>query len=74
MGNNFISNMSVINLYIFYRLLVYRKVSFYEVDISKEKFIRYIANIRYMLDEFHIYHISIDYDKLNEIYILNGIL
>lgn len=72
--NYFISNMSVINLYIFYRLLVYRKVSFYEIDISKEKFIRYIANIRYMLDEFHIYHISISYDKVNEIYILNGIL
>lgn len=74
LSNCYISNMAVINLYLLYRLFVYRKVSFNDLDISKAKFIRYMSNIKFMLDEFHIYHISIIYDKLNECYILMGTL
>ena len=75
MGKNYyISEACVINLFILYRLLAYGYVSRDEFDISNNKFKRYMANIRYMLDEYHIYHISIVYDPIHKIYRLMGSL
>ena len=62
------------NLNILYRLLIYGYVSLDDYNISAQRFMRYIANIRYMLDEFHIYHISIVYDPVNKMYKLVGTL
>ena len=61
--NCYISNMAVSNLYIFYKLMTYGYIDINELDLSKDKSIRYISNIRYMLDEFHIYDIEIFYNK-----------
>ena len=75
MGKNcYISNACVMNLNILYQLLIYGYVSINDYDISPQRFMRYIANIRYMLDEFHIYHISIVYDPVNKMYKLIGTL
>lgn len=61
--NCYISNMAVSNLYIFYKLMTYGYIDINELYLSKDKSIRYISNIRYMLDEFHIYDIEIFYNK-----------
>jgi len=61
--NCYISNMAVWNLYIFYKLMTYGYINISELDLSKDKSKRYMANIRYMLDEFHIYDIEIIYNK-----------
>ena len=66
--NCYISNMAVMNLHIFLRLIEYGWVSYYDYDISLQAFRRYIANIRFMLDEYHITYMSIVYDPLNKIY------
>ena len=55
--------MAVSNLYIFYKLMTYGYIDINELYLSKDKSIRYISNIRYMLDEFHIYDIEIFYNK-----------
>ena len=72
--NCYISQSNVINLHMLYNLFTYGYVSFKDYDISEQRFMRYIANIRYMLDEFHIYHISIVYDPINRIYKMVGTL
>lgn len=69
--NYYISNMSVINLNIMFRLLENGWVSENQYNINHSKFIRYIANIRYMLDEYHITYIWIEYDSINKRYILH---
>ena len=66
--NCYISNACVLNLNIFYRLLINGFVSWYDYDIPKARFIRYMSNIRYMLDEFHIYHFTIEFDPVNQVY------
>lgn len=70
--NCYISNMSILNLNIFYKLITYKYVSNKDYDITEQRFKRYIANIRYMLDEYHIYHISIIYDPIHKLYRLEG--
>ncbi len=72
--NCYISESNVINLYILYNLLTYGYVSSNDYDISIYRFRRYIANIKYMLDEFHIYHISVVFDPIRRIYKLIGCL
>ena len=72
--NCYISEACVLNLNILYNLLIYVYVSLNDYDISSQRFMRYIANIRYMLDEFHIYNISIIYDPINKLYKLIGTL
>lgn len=66
--NCYISNSNVINLNIFYKLITYGYVSFRDYNISKQRFMRYIANIRYMMQDYFIYHFEIVYDSINERY------
>ena len=61
---------SVMNLNIYHRLLTYGYVSADEYDIPRQRFIRYISNIRYMLADFFIYDIDIVYDASNKRYVL----
>lgn len=69
---SYISNMSVINLYMLYLLFSKKYILFEDVNISRETFIRYMSNIKFMLDEFHIYHISIYYSRDINGYLLVG--
>ena len=72
--NCYISESNVVNLHIIYHLFTYKYVRAEDFDISIYRFRRYIANIRYMLDEYHITHISIVYDPINRIYKMVGTL
>lgn len=68
--NCYISNSNVLNLNMFYRLMTYGYINLDEYDISKQKFQRYIANIRYMLQDYFVFDIQILFDKENKRYIL----
>ena len=68
--NCYISNSNVLNLNMFYRLMNYGYINLDEYDISKQKFQRYIANIRYMLQDYFVFDIQILFDKENKRYIL----
>ena len=70
MENNYISNFAVLILNIFYQLVEYGYVYPSDYDITAERFSRYISNIRFMMDEYHIYHMSIKYDRDNKRYML----
>lgn len=68
--NCYISNMAVLISNMCFKLFMDGCVYLNDYDISKEKFCRYIANIRFMLAEFQIYYCEISYDALNNRYIL----
>lgn len=68
--NCYISNCAVVNLNIYHNLLTYGYVSPSDYNIPLKKFQRYISNIRYMLCDYFVYNISIEYDKINRRYIL----
>ncbi len=67
-----ISSNCVNNLYIFYRLLDKREIRFSDFDIPKYKFKRCIANIRFMLSEYQLYHLELIYNYSTNSYQLIG--
>ena len=68
--NCYISNMAMFVANILFRLLDNQRVYLSDYPFEKDKLIRYIANIRYMLCEYHITYLEIVYDSLNKCYFL----
>lgn len=68
--NCYISNCAVVNLNIYHNLLTYGYVNPSDYNIPLQRFQRYIANIRFMLSDYFVYNINVEYDNINHRYVL----
>lgn len=69
--NCYISNMAITITNIYHVLIEYGYVYPADYDIPEQKFRRYIGNIKFMLDEYHLTNFyDIVYDSLNARYVL----